>query len=148
MNHAGAGQFPPPPPPAPQEFDVEQEATENEAWEEAALADTIAVFDAATAEEARRHWAEDMGEQWRAERERLRMERELHHRERRESLEQRRREEAAWAAEADALAAVVAAQMEEDEEEEEEEEEAEEDDNDNFDWSGDDGPDPDEAAAK
>lgn len=47
-----AGQFPPPPP-APQEFNVEPEAAENEAWDEAALAGTIAVFDAATAEEAR-----------------------------------------------------------------------------------------------
>nr|XP_051189900.1 uncharacterized protein LOC127303177 [Lolium perenne] len=113
MNRASAGQFPPPlsppPPPPPQEFDVNPEAMENEAWEEVALADTIEVFDAATVEEARRHRAEEMGERSRAERELL-------HRERREALEQRLPEEAAvaeaaWAAEADALAAEAAAQQ-------------------------------------
>jgi hypothetical protein len=40
---------------------------ENEVWEEVALADTIAMFDAATAEEARIRRAEEMGERRRAE---------------------------------------------------------------------------------
>jgi hypothetical protein len=68
LNRAGVGQLPPPPypppPPSPplQEFDVDLEAAENEAWEEAALADAIAVFDAATREEARRRRVEEMGE--------------------------------------------------------------------------------------
>jgi hypothetical protein len=44
------------------------------------MADTIVMFDAATAEEARRRRAGEMGERWRAEWECLRMERELHHR--------------------------------------------------------------------
>jgi hypothetical protein len=57
-----------------------------------ALADIIAVFDAATTEEARRRQAEGMGERWCAEWERLRMERELHYREQREAMQQRRRE--------------------------------------------------------
>lgn len=64
MNRLGAGQFPPPPspPPPPPEtpqFDIDPEATENEAWEEAALADTIPAFDAAMAEEARQHQVEE-----------------------------------------------------------------------------------------
>nr|XP_051206647.1 uncharacterized protein LOC127321672 [Lolium perenne] len=75
MNRGGAGQFPPPPspppPPPPQEFDIDPEAAENEAWEKAALADTIAVFDAATTEEARRRRVEEMGERWHAEQESL-----------------------------------------------------------------------------
>jgi hypothetical protein len=109
MNRAGVGQFPPP----PQEFHVDPETAENEAWEEAALVDTIMVFDAATAEEARRRWAEEMGERWRAELERLRMERVLHQHQRREVLEQQLREESAaaeaavWEAEADVLAAAT-----------------------------------------
>jgi hypothetical protein len=43
-NRPGAGQFPPPPSPPPppaQQFNIDPEAAENEAWEEAALADTI-----------------------------------------------------------------------------------------------------------
>jgi hypothetical protein len=47
-----------------------------------ALADTIAVFDAATVEEVRRIWAEEMGERWRVERESQRIELELHQRQR------------------------------------------------------------------
>lgn len=114
------------------------------------------MFDAATAEEARRRRAEEMGERWRAEREHLRMEQELQFRERREALEHQRREvleqqlleEAAWATEAeadaevDAFAEAVAAQMEEEDGAEAVEEVNYDDD---FDWSDDDGPEPDEA---
>jgi hypothetical protein len=98
---------------------------ENGAWEEAALADTITMLDAATMEETQRRRAEALSERRRAEWERLRMEWELHHRERREALEHQRQEqhlrevaaatEAAWASEADALATTATSRMEEEE---------------------------------
>jgi hypothetical protein len=94
MNRPGAGQFSPPPPPPPEapQFDIKSEAAKNEAWEEAALMDTIAVFDAATAEEVRRRQTEEMVERWHAERHLLHMERHLQHHERMEAIEQRWRE--------------------------------------------------------
>nr|XP_051190935.1 uncharacterized protein LOC127304284 [Lolium perenne] len=109
------------------------------AWQEEALEDTIAVFDASTAEETRRRRTEEMSRRWDDERRRQREEREAQYRERRVAIERRRREsmersqqlaveerqqrevalaatEAAWgrhveelAAEADALAAAMMA---------------------------------------
>jgi hypothetical protein len=73
MSRVDGGQLPPtpspPPPPSPPapEFGVDPEAAENEAWEEAALADTIAMFDAATEKEMRLCQAEEMGDHRRAE---------------------------------------------------------------------------------
>jgi hypothetical protein len=60
LKRAGAGQLHPPPSPPPQEFDVDPEAVDNEAWEEAVLAGAVAVFDTAMAEEARRRQEEEM----------------------------------------------------------------------------------------
>jgi hypothetical protein len=57
-----------------------------------ALANTIAAFDTATMKEARRRRMKEMAEQWRAERQRPHIERDLQYRERREGIEQRRRE--------------------------------------------------------
>jgi hypothetical protein len=61
-------------------------------WEEEALANTIAAFDAVTAEEARRRLTEEIGQRWADERQRQREEREAHYRERREAMERRWRE--------------------------------------------------------
>nr|XP_051211593.1 uncharacterized protein LOC127329088 [Lolium perenne] len=74
------------------------------AEENAALADTIAAFDAATAEEARRRRTEEMAERWCAERQRQRMEWELQYRERQEAIE---RQEAVEHEAADQQRAIV-----------------------------------------
>ncbi|KAK1685442.1 hypothetical protein QYE76_046290 [Lolium multiflorum] len=68
------------------------EAAVAAAWQEEALADTVAAFDASTAEEARRRRTEEMSRRWVDERRRQRDEREVLYRERREAIEHRRRE--------------------------------------------------------